>query len=81
MEADATLSGASGIVVDHTECFEDLGGTVIHLYGNGEVDLLTVLTEQISGGLIQFQHLRYMVKLGLRIFKGVIILVCHKIIS
>lgn len=78
MEADAALAGAPGVVVNDTECLEDLGGAVVHLYGNGEMELLTGLAEQVTGSLIQIQHICNFVKLSLSIYERIVSLVCNK---
>jgi hypothetical protein len=52
METKAALSGTSCVVMNHTECLENLRGTIVHLNGDGEMNFLAMLTEQIAGSLI-----------------------------
>ena len=73
----AALARAAGIVVHDAEGLEDLGGAVVHLYRNGEMQLLTGLTQQLAGGLVQLQIVCYMVELGLSVYIRIVSLVCH----
>jgi hypothetical protein len=72
MESDSAFSRSPGTVVLDAVTIEYSGAAVIHAYRNGEMVFFHGLTEQLSGSIVQADHLRYPVKLGLSIFIWVI---------
>ena len=65
MKPNASLAGASGIVVLDSETAKDLYPSVIHSDGNTEMIFPYRIAQQIPGWLVQAQQIRDPVKLFL----------------
>jgi hypothetical protein len=77
MKANASLSGAPGIIMEDAKTPEDFDGAVIRADGDQELGFSHGPSEQFSGRIVESEPICHPIKLGLGQVKRVKRLVAH----